>query len=129
MRRPLKAVLVLLMTGTFVSATQASLAGTPAPAAAGTRKNCFEDGGLLDLAEMRLGAPAASMAAADTLETYEVELEDEGKKGVNVKAIIGFTIAAAFIGYALYILLVPEEEEEEEQPAGKEPPVYLRIPF
>jgi hypothetical protein len=128
------------MTGTFVSATQSALAHCPGPdlETKESAENCFDDSGAFDLSEAAaqsgalLSAPARGLraAAADTLETYEIELEDEGKKGINYKAIIGFTIAAAFIGYAIYVLLVPEEEETEEPPPGKEPPISLiTIPF
>ncbi len=138
MKRYFRKALILLMTGTFVSATQAALARPGSEAAGEARESCFTETDMLDLSGMTIesGAmmPAAgsqnSFSAADTFETYEIELEDEGKKGINYKAIIGYTIAAAFIGYALYILIVPDEEEEEPELPGKEPPVSLiTIPF
>jgi hypothetical protein len=138
MKRYLRTALILLMTGTFISATQSALARSETIPQEGSSESCFSDTGMLDLSrmsvesgpEMKGEAALSSFAPADTLETYEIELEDEGDKGVNYKAIIGFTIAAIFVGYALYILLVPEEEEEEAAPPGKEPPVSLiTIPF
>lgn len=137
-KRYLRTALILLMTGTFVSATQSALARPAGEREEDSTESCFSETGMLDLSVMSVDsgpimpekATLSSFAAADTLETYEIELEDEGKKGINYKAIIGFTIAAAFVGYALYILLVPEEEEEEPEPPGKEPPVSLiTIPF
>jgi hypothetical protein len=135
MSRNLRTALILLVTGTLASATQAALC-SPADSREGSpSETCFSEPGMLDLSAISIGAPPPeagrlSYAAADTLQTYEVELEDEGKKGVNYKAIVGFAIAAAFVGYALYILLVPEEEEETVKPAGKEPPVTLiTFPF
>ena len=132
MKRYLRTAMILLVTGTFVSATQAALS-RPALAeeepAGGT---CFdEEPGMLDLSDMALGTGAPfAVAATDTLETYEIELEDEGKKGFNYKAMVGLVIAAAFIVYALYIMLVPEEEEEPEDLPGKDPPITLiTIPF
>lgn len=138
MKKILKTALILLMTGTFISATQAALARSAGPVEESAGETCFAEPGMLDLSGMILdsgnGLPAttnlSSYASADTLETYEIELEDEGDKGINWKAIVGFTIAAAFVGYALYVLLVPEETEEPEEPPGKEPPVSLiTIPF
>ncbi len=138
MKRYFRTALILLMTGTFVSATQAALARPGSKAAGEAHESCFTETDILDLSGMTLepgsmmqaAGSLSSFAAADTLETYEIELEDEGKKGMNYKAIIGYTIAAAFIGYALYIMLVPDEEEEEPELPGKKPPVSLiTIPF
>ena len=138
MKRYLRTALIFLMTGTFVSATQAALARSDEPVEETATENCFAETGMLDFSGMTLdhgpGMPAtmnlSAFASADTLETYEIELEDEGDEGINWKAVIGFTVAAAFVGYALYILLVPEEEEEEPEIPGKEPPVSLiTIPF
>jgi len=133
MKRYFRTALILLITGTFVSATQTALARPGSPAAGETRESCFTETDMLDLSGMTLESGAmmpavgnySSFAAADTLETYEIELEDEGKKGINYKVIIGYTIAAAFIGYALYILIVPDEAEEEPELPGKDPPVAL----
>ncbi len=129
-RRYLRTTLILLMTGTFVSASQAALSRPGSAEEEGSGESCFTESGMLDLSEMTIGPGAFTPAAADTLETYEIELEDEGKKGVNYKAIVGLVIAAAFIGYAIYVLIVPDEEEEPEDIPGKEPPVALiTIPF
>ena len=137
-KRCLRTSLILLMTGTFISATQASLAGPLSGEGESTSGTCFTEKGMLDLSGLAVESSAllpptgslSTAAAADTFETYEIELEDEGKKGTNYKAIVGLTIAAAFIGYALYILLVPEEDEEIVDPPGKEPPIALiTIPF
>ncbi len=138
-KRCLRTSLILLMTGTFISATQASLAGPLSGEGESTSGTCFTEKGMLDLSGLAVESnalfPAAgsisAAAAADTLETYEIELEDEGKKGINYKAIVGLAIAAAFVGYALYVMIVPGEEEEAPvEPPGKEPPAALiTIPF
>ena len=138
MKRYLKRALILLMTGTFISATQAALARPGSPETEGSGETCFTETGMLDLSDLAVDSCAllpstgsiSSAASADTFETYEIELEDEGKKGINYKAIVGLAIAAAFIGYALYIMLVPEDDEETEKPNVKEPPVtMITIPF
>lgn len=138
MNRYLRTALILLMTGTFVSATQAGLARPGNPEDEGSDGTCFAETGMLDLSGLAVDSDAlmpvtcslSVAAAADTLETYEIELEDEGKKGVNYKAIVGFTIAAVFVGYILYVMLVPEEEEEVEEPPIKDPPLgMITIPF
>ncbi len=127
----LRTALILLMTGTFVSASQSVLSRPGSPEDEKSGENCFTETGMLDLSDMTVGPRAFSVvAAADTFETYEIELEDEGKKGVNYKALIGLAIAAAFIGYALYIIIVPDDEEESVDIPGKDPPVALiTIPF
>ncbi len=131
MKRCIRTALILLVTGTFVSASQSALSRPGSTEEKGSEENCFAETGMLDLSDMTVGPSAfPAVAAADTLETYEIELEDEGKKGVNYKAIIGLAIAAAFIGYALYIMIVPDDEEESVDIPGKEPPVALiTIPF
>ena len=139
LKRCLRTPLILLMTGTFISATQASLAGPLSGEGESSSGTCFAEKGMLDLSGLAVesnslfpaaGGSLSAAAAADTLETYEIELEDEGKK-TNYKAIVGFAIAAAFIGYAIYIMIVPDEEEEAPaDPPGKEPPAALiTIPF
>ncbi len=133
MKRCLRTSLILLMTGTFVSATQAALARPGSPEDEGSGGTCFTEKGMLDLSGLAVDSSAllpatgslSAAAAADTLETYEIELEDEGRKGINCKAIVGLTIAAVFVGYALYTLLVPEEDEAVEEPPGKNPPIAL----
>lgn len=138
MKRCLRTSLILLMTGTFVSATQAALARPGSPEDEESGGTCFTENGMLDLSGLAVDSSAllpvtgslSATAAADTFETYEIELEDEGKKGINYKAIVGFSIAAAFVGYALYIMIVPDEEEAVEKPPGKDPPIALiTIPF
>ena len=127
------------MTGTFVSATQAALARPANGEGESSRGTCFAEKGMLDLSDLAAESGAllpsagnlSASAAADTLETYEIELEDEGKKGVNYKAIIGLSIAAIFVGYALYIMLVPDEEEEADPvvPGKPLPAALITIPF
>jgi hypothetical protein len=138
-KRCMRYSLILLMTGTFVSATQASMAGPAGARDDNLAGTCFTEKAMLDLSSLTVepsyllvASGSLSLgAAADTLEVHEIELEDEGKEGTNYKAIVGFTIAAIFIGYALYILIVPDDDEEApEQPPGKEPPAALiTIPF
>lgn len=139
-KRCLRTSLILLMTGTFISATQASLAGPLSGEGESTSGTCFTEKSMLDLSGLAVesnalfpaaGGSLSAAAAGDTLETYEIELEDEGKKGTNYKAIVGFAIAAAFVGYWLYIMIVPGEEEEAPvEPPGKEPPsALITIPF
>ncbi len=128
-----KTLLTVLVMGTFVSGVQAALASPEGSPGGSVEASCFSSGRLLDLSDLSSSPPpavAAGPALADTLETYEIELEDESGKGINYKAIIGVAIAAAFVGYALYVMLVPDEEEETEEPPHKDPPVVLiRIPL
>jgi hypothetical protein len=130
----MKSLFILLVIGTFISAAQSALSRPAETGSAPAEETCFGDPGMLDLSAMTIDADApysaGAHAYADTLETYEIELEDEGSKGINYKAIVGLTIAAAIVGYYLVTVILPDEEEEEEETGGKEPPVsIISIPF
>lgn len=124
MIRPATAGLVICA---FLAAGQARAAG---PAGRDLqeekgRTSCFMEDGpeYLHLpGESGTGFPglldAAAPAMADTLETYDIELEDEGEDGINYKKIAGYVVAGAFVAYALYILLDPGDDEEEEDGGG-----------
>jgi hypothetical protein len=120
-----KIALVLMIIGTMTAAQQV--------AAESKGEECHSifdrDTSNLDLERyasgteipIRLSSSNSLPARADTLETYEIELEDEGKKGINYKAIAAVAITAAFLGYALYLFLDPGDDEEEETDGGGKP--------
>ena len=133
MRRNLRTGIILLTIGAFISASQAAFARPAGQDEQEPVESCFSEEGMLDLSGMSSAGPdipSMSFGAADTLQTHEIELEDESGKGTNYKAYIGLAIAAAFVGYALYIMLIPEDEEEETEPPGKDPAgTLISIPF
>jgi hypothetical protein len=120
---------ILLITGMLVSAQQVSA------------ENIFTSKGSVFLREVRLEPPDFSRMGepgnniplyADTLEMYDIELEEED--GGNIyKEIAAYIIVAGVVGYMIYTLIKPEEEEESVPTGGKEPPIYpalsVSIPF
>ena len=68
---------------------------------------------------------------ADTLEMYDIELEEEEERNIY-KEIAVYVIVAAAVGYMIFKLIEPEEEEPVSD-GGKEPPIAapisVSIPF
>jgi uncharacterized membrane protein YqjE len=116
-------ICILLILGMFVSAQQVS------------SESIFESRGYLTLDELKTdfsGAAAYENVPmyADTLEMYDIELEEEER---NVyKEIAVYVIIAAVVGYLVVTLIKPDEEEAVPED-GKEPPVMsglsVQIPF
>lgn len=135
MRHSVKPVLILFIIGTLVSAQQVS------------SENLFvecDDLGLdgLELADpdftsslprgMDVGinmvsapghaGPGFFSACFDTLETFDVELEEEKGSGFY-KELAAFIIVAAMVGYMLVTIIKPDEQDEETDPgSGKDIP-------
>jgi len=139
-RHPSRTVLVLVTIGTFVSARQIgarhSEAGPVRDDQAGSVESVFhKHDGLVDLSALAgkiTSMPRTAMrgAPADTLEIYEIELQPEGDKSVNVKKLAAYLIVAAFVGYALYLFLDPGEKTNADG-GGKDIPdgPYLKVPL
>ncbi|MDD3642445.1 MAG: hypothetical protein PHQ19_03170 [Candidatus Krumholzibacteria bacterium] len=135
MRRAAKTVMVLLTIGTFVSARQTA-AGTAGKER--TREDdppviesVFTGGGALDLHGMvssSLLVPESGVSAslADTVETYDIQLEEEKGSALNAKTIAALVVVGIFIGVALYVLIGDEEEAPIEDDGGKPLPDYSR---
>jgi hypothetical protein len=122
-----KIALILLVIGTLTSAQQISAE----PERENPDSVLLEDSGMLDLAGFASGAEMPSYASgSDTLETYEIELEDTDDKGINYKVIGAVLVTAAFLGYALYLFLDPGDEEEESDGGGKPfPGAAITVPL
>lgn len=120
-----RSVLILFVIGTFVSAQQVRAA------------NVFTEDKSVDLAGMTLQAPdfspgepgARFYASADTIETYEIEIE--GKKSGNIyKEIAMVAIIAAFATYMVVTVFFPGgEDEEEDNGGGKDLPDFTAVPL
>ena len=110
---------ILLIVGMLVSAQQISA------------ESIFTQRGALSLDDLRLDPPDFSSIEspgsniplyADTLEMYDIELEEEDERNIY-KEIAAYVIVAGAIGYMIYTFIKPDEEEETPSSGGKEAPV------
>lgn len=120
-------VCILFLIGMFVFAQQ------------GASETIFHKEGRFSLHDAKLPSPNFSDAVAhayipvyaDTVETYDIELEEEKERSLY-KEIAIFIIIAAMVGY-MVIKLVEPDDEGSVSDGGKEPPVIpilsVSIPF
>jgi len=133
-----RSLLILAIIGTLASAQQASAESVFTTRAAGS----IEALAVRPIALMHVSAPAVGGGAlqysslqADTVETFDVEVDEE--KGPSMaKEIAVFVVITAIVGYAVYTLLDPDDTEEPTDSGGggkdgPDPPVLVgfRIPF
>jgi len=60
-----------------------------------------------------------SSAGVDTVETFEIEFEDEGEKKGSWKELAAFLIVTGIVAYVVIVMIQPDEEEEKDKlPAG-----------
>lgn len=131
MRKTSRTVLILLTIGTFVSARQipSRAAGTDTANVAGALnvESVFTAAdGALDLQEMAASlqlVPDSGMrsAHADTLETYDIQLEDEQGSGINAKTIAALVVIGLFIGITIYVLIGDSDEDPVDDDGGGKP--------
>lgn len=129
-RKAARAILILAVVGTLVSAEQVSSESVfTSKDAAG-----FERFGAARLTLARTALPAGELAdltyqalAGDTVETFDVDLEEEKGPGITKQLVI-FAIVTAAVGYAVIVLL-NSDDEKETTPSGKEPPTAMRGAF
>jgi len=70
------------------------------------------------------GAMSLRSFAADTVETFDVEIEEEKGPGIG-KQLAVFAIITAIVGYAVITLLASDDEPAEpSKPPGKDPPPF-----
>ncbi len=125
MKPVLKPILILFITGTLVSAQQAS---------SGEIVDCGERE--LDLERLvNVGTGFALEAEArfstlgvDTLETFDIELEKKKEKNLY-KEIAVVVIVAAMVGYMVVKIIDPGDEEAEPEPNGKDIPFGISVPL
>lgn len=121
MQLTLKKVLIIVAMGTLVSAQQVS------------SENVFEEKGDLAFDRLLLPSPDFSDGGAlhysalpsDTVEAFDIEIEEEGP-GLY-KEIAVFLIVAAVVGYMVVKIINPGDEEEKEENGGKEPPPFNSV--
>lgn len=120
-----KSVLVLIVIGTLVSAQQVSAESVFTPKGIDAVKVIEADRAVPPLEAP--GAPAAGAAgfrafATDTVETFDVEIEEEKGPGMW-KQLAVFAIITAVVAYAVIELLGSDDEPVEDSGTnGKEPP-------
>jgi hypothetical protein len=125
-----KNVLVLIVIGSLVSAQQASAESVFTPKGFDSIK--VRAAGLLMPASA--SAPASGPSelslrsfAADTVETFDVEIEEEKGPGIG-KQLAVFAIITAIVGYAVIVLMASDDEPAEpSKPPGKEPPPFPSV--
>ncbi len=113
-----KPLLILFIIGTLVSSQQASSRSIF------TQKRHVEYDRLVlsapDFSEN--SNPAFSSLSADTLETFDIEVEEEGERNLY-KELAVFLIVGAAVGFVVYLLIKPDDVEEGDANGGKEPPI------
>ena len=130
-----KCVLVLLLIGTLVSAQQASAEsvftpkGIEAAGAGGTPRV-----GTMAAPTLAFGGSLSDYRAlaADTVETFDVEIEEQKGSGVGKQLVI-FAVITAAVAYAVIVLMQSDDEETTEASGstgkdGPAPPSAARIP-
>jgi hypothetical protein len=130
--------LILAVIGTLVSVQQASAESVFTVRDAGS----VEALTARPVALMHLSAPAAgagdlmySSLHADTVETFDVEIDEEEGSSM-IKELAVFAVITAVVGYAVYTLLDSGDTEEPTDSGGggkegPDPPVSVgfRIPL
>ncbi len=120
-----RSVLVLLVIGTLVSAQQVSAESVFTPKGIDAVRVIEADRTAPPLDPAF--APAAGAAgfgafAADTVETFDVEIEEEKGPGIG-KQLAVFAIITAVVAYAVIVLLGSDDEPSDDSGTnGKEPP-------
>jgi hypothetical protein len=122
-----KNVLVLIVIGSLVSAQQASAESVFTPKGFDSIKvspvgRSMPAGGPASAPVS--GAMSLRSFAADTVETFDVEIEEEKGPGIGRQLAV-FAIITAIVGYAVITLMASDDEPAEpSKPPGKEPPPF-----
>jgi len=116
-----RSVLILTIVGTFVSAQQASAESV----FTGRRAGSIEALAARPILPTEVSSPAAGVCAlsfsalrADTIETFDVQVDEEKGPGIG-KQLAVFAIITAIVGYAVIELMKPDNEPVKTQKPGK----------
>jgi hypothetical protein len=127
-----KSLLVLFVIGTLVSAQQASAESVFTPKGFDSLKACAASP--LMPAESPAFAPGhdamgSSAFAADTVETFDVQIEEEKGPGIGRQLAV-FAIITAIVGYAVIDLMQSDDETSKTSgSSGKPTPPFSRVGF
>ena len=120
-----KSVLILIVIGSLVSAQQASSESVFTPKGFDSIKVSPVSRSMPAVGPASApvsGALSLRSFAADTVETFDVEIEEEKGPGIG-KQLAVFAIITAIVGYAVIELMASDDEPAEpSKPPGKEPP-------
>jgi hypothetical protein len=137
-RRPMaRSILILGLIGTLVSAQQASAQSVFIGRSAGEIETISTRP--LILAHVSTPGPGAgalefSMFKADTVETFDVDVDEDKGPGIGKQLAI-FAIVTVIVGYAVIELLKPDDTESTGSKTSGKPtpdtvaPVGFKIPF
>jgi hypothetical protein len=116
-----RSILILTIVGTLVSAQQASAESVFTERKAET----IEALAVHPILPAEFSSPAAGSCAlslsalrADTIETFDVQVDEEKGPGIG-KELAVFAIITAVVGYAVIELMKPENEPVKPQKPGK----------
>ena len=125
-----KGVLVMIVIGTLVSAQQASAESVFTPKGLDSVEACAISRPMpADLPAPAPGSGALSLRsfAADTVETFNVEIEEEKGPGIGRQLAV-FAIITAIVGYAVIELMQSDDEPAKTSTSSDKPiPPFSRV--
>jgi hypothetical protein len=124
-----RSILILGIIGTLVSAQQAAAESIfTATGAGGIEKLALRPLDLTNDAQSAAGAWTMDYLSTedDTLETFDVEVEEEKGPGV-IKQLVVFGIITAVVAYSVIVLMGSDDSEPEEKLPGKTVPMLARV--
>ena len=126
-----KSVLVMIVSGALVSAQQASAESVFTPKGFDSVETCAIDRSMpANFAAPASGSSALGLRslAADTVETFDVEIEEEKGPGIGRQLAV-FAVITAIVGYAVIELMASDDEPAEPtKPGGKDPNPFSAVP-
>ena len=131
MKTAARTALVALAAGTLLWAPPARSESVFSPVAAAGRT---ETGGVsLKLAESAMTretfAARYADAGQDTIEAFDVELEDEERERSLYKEIAMVAVAAGVVGYVVYLLIDPGGDDAPADDGNGKPTPFVVVPL
>ncbi len=123
----------MIVSGALVSAQQASAESVFTPKGFDSIEACATSRSMpASFAAPSLGSGPSALGlrsfAADTVETFDVEIEEEKGPGIGRQLAV-FAIITAIVGYAVIELMASDDEPAEpSKPGGKDPNPFSSVP-
>ena len=125
-----KSILVMIVIGTLVSAQQASAESVFTSKGFDSMEVCAVSRIMPASASGSAPGPCALSLrsfAADTVETFDVQIEEEKGPGIGRQLVV-FAIITAIVGYAVIELMASDDEPADSSiPVGKEIPSFPSV--